>query len=360
MDQTTTIPTFYTAPPTIQGGSRASPAILPGSGAISGGLLRPGAIDQTQFKAMLAAPQAGQTAKQTAEQPLAIPAPKAAQPSLMDGIPTLTPAQFAVLTGGQMDSDPAAQVAEQLEAAQAAAPSQAPVGPLTQISGKPVPQAEPAPQTDEKPAAGTNAAAPTPEESKPAATEVAAQDNPREDPRVVHFKHMPDQDERKALSASGKRWVVDETPGSRKLFFGDDEKFGWDDLADLVNPLQHIPIVAQIYRAVTGDQINGAAELLGALPFGPSSFLTSVADLAVRESTGKDMGSNVVAMLFGHDNTPAGETPGGNAPAVAGLAATPGDAGVASNGVSADAIQTASIQPSPGSDAGRDNGGHDS
>jgi hypothetical protein len=315
-------------------------------------LLRPGAIDQAQFKAMLQAAQTAQAAKQTAQQPLGIPAPQASKPSPVDGIPTLTPAQFALLTGGQEESSPFGTMATPLVSPGLISPAEAAARPATaaqpdsavpptQISGKPAPQAEPQPE------AATTAT----EESKPGSSKVAT----RDDPRVVHFKHMPDQDERKALAASGKRWVVDETPGSRKLFFGDDLKFGWDDLADLVNPLQHIPVVAQIYRAVTGDEINGAAELLGALPFGPSSFFTSVADLAVRESTGKDMGSNVLAMLFGHNEAPAGGAPAGDAPAAGTLAATPGEPGIP-----ADAVQQAAIPQSPAGDFGRDNGGHDS
>ncbi len=139
-----------------------------------------------------------------------------------------------------------------------------------------------------------------PETSDPKTADAGA------DPRVVHFKHLPDQEERKALSASGKRWVVDETPGSRQLFFGADEVFGWDDFVDLINPLQHIPVVAQIYRAVSGDQINGAAELLGALPFGATSTIAAVIDLAVRDTTGQDIGANALALLFGRDRTPDG------------------------------------------------------
>lgn len=129
--------------------------------------------------------------------------------------------------------------------------------------------------------------------------------------------------------------MVDETPGSRKLFFGDDEVFGWDDFVDLINPLQHIPVVAQVYRAVSGDQINGAAELLGALPFGPSGTMAAVMDLMVRDTTGRDIGSNAIALLFGTDQTPDGT-------AVASAAAAPPDI-----------VRTSAINMD------RDNGGHD-
>src|SRR5581483_8364007 len=114
---------------------------------------------------------------------------------------------------------------------------------------------------------------------------------PPSDPNVVHLKDAPDRETQRNLMAQHKRWVVDETPGARQLFFGPDGKFGWDDFLDVINPLQHIPIVAQIYRAVTGDKIYGAAELIGSVPLGPLGIIGTmgtVADLAVKDTTGKD------------------------------------------------------------------------
>jgi hypothetical protein len=131
----------------------------------------------------------------------------------------------------------------------------------------------------------------------------------KSDPDVVHLKSPPDKDQQKDLRMQNKRWVVDETPGARQLFFGADGKFGWDDFLDMINPLQHIPGIAQIYRAVTGDEINGAASLLGAIPFGPLGglgLIASVADLAVKDTTGEDIGGNLQAMLFGKDEAPEG------------------------------------------------------
>jgi hypothetical protein len=131
----------------------------------------------------------------------------------------------------------------------------------------------------------------------------------KSDPNVVHLKSPPDKDQQKDLRMQNKRWVVDETPGARQLFFGADGKFGWDDFLDMINPLQHIPGIAQIYRAVTGDEINGAANLLGAIPFGPlggPALIASVADLAVKDVTGRDIADNLQAMVFGEDKPKAG------------------------------------------------------
>ncbi len=50
------------------------------------------------------------------------------------------------------------------------------------------------------------------------------------------------------------------------MFGGDG--VGFDDLIDMVNPLHHIPIVGQAYRAVTGDTISTGAAMIGGGIFG--------------------------------------------------------------------------------------------
>ena len=54
---------------------------------------------------------------------------------------------------------------------------------------------------------------------------------------------------------------------------GDDTMFGEDgftfaDFVDVINPLQHIPLVSQAYRAITGDEISPGSRLAGATLFG--------------------------------------------------------------------------------------------
>ena len=34
------------------------------------------------------------------------------------------------------------------------------------------------------------------------------------------------------------------------------QDFTFDDFLDIINPLQHLPIVSMIYRAITGDNIG--------------------------------------------------------------------------------------------------------
>ncbi|HEV7371081.1 MAG TPA: hypothetical protein VGO20_18420, partial [Arenibaculum sp.] len=40
------------------------------------------------------------------------------------------------------------------------------------------------------------------------------------------------------------------------------------DLLDVINPLQHIPVVGTIYRALTGDEISTPARVAGGTLYG--------------------------------------------------------------------------------------------
>lgn len=110
------------------------------------------------------------------------------------------------------------------------------------------------------------------------------------------FPRLPDQDERDVLY--GTKWRVVEDPESQMLFLGPDRRFGWDDFADIVNPLQHIPLVNIAYRAMTGDEIYGAARLFD-VGFGPIAGVSTVADLAITSTTGSSMEDQAMAAIFG-------------------------------------------------------------
>jgi hypothetical protein len=96
-------------------------------------------------------------------------------------------------------------------------------------------------------------------------------------------------------------------------------------LADL-NPLQHIPVIGTIYRAITGDEIPEAARNLGSLAVsgimgGPLGLASNLAFLALRKLTGIDIdriGQDLLADIgIGHH----ADRPAGGA-----LAQTPEDA----------------------------------
>ena len=74
-----------------------------------------------------------------------------------------------------------------------------------------------------------------------------------------------------------------------------DTGFSFDDLVDIVNPLQHIPIVGTIYRAITGDTIKDFPKIAGdTLYGGPEGFLSSLADTVFTKITGKSVGDTVL------------------------------------------------------------------
>jgi hypothetical protein len=83
--------------------------------------------------------------------------------------------------------------------------------------------------------------------------------------------------------------------------------FSFHDLLNIVNPLQHIPVISTIYRAVTGDVIKPFEKIAGDLLYGgPVGFVSSLADTIFEKITGKDFGDTVLSLFTGsHDTKPA-------------------------------------------------------
>lgn len=74
------------------------------------------------------------------------------------------------------------------------------------------------------------------------------------------------------------------------------------DFLDVINPLQHIPVVGDIYRYLTGDQIAGPARVAGGALFGgPIGFVAGLANAIVAETSGGSPGELTLATLFGAD-----------------------------------------------------------
>lgn len=82
------------------------------------------------------------------------------------------------------------------------------------------------------------------------------------------------------------------------------------DLLDVVNPLQHLPVVGTLYRAITGDHMGTVEKIAGDTLYGGLwGAVGSIADTAFEAVTGKDFGSTMLAMLTGGDNAPATSKP---------------------------------------------------
>lgn len=79
--------------------------------------------------------------------------------------------------------------------------------------------------------------------------------------------------------------------------FGEDG-FTFGDFLDIINPLQHIPVIGTIYRAITGDTMEAGSEIAGGALFGgPIGALLSVADVAFAADTGKPIDRTMLSWV---------------------------------------------------------------
>lgn len=94
-----------------------------------------------------------------------------------------------------------------------------------------------------------------------------------------------------APSDSSKADIAYETPAESE------SGFGFLDVVDIINPLQHLPVIGTLYRKFTGDVIGPIASVIGGAIFGgPVGAASSLANVAVKESTGRDVGENILAL----------------------------------------------------------------
>ena len=124
--------------------------------------------------------------------------------------------------------------------------------------------------------------------------------------------------------------------------FDDPDGPGFSDLLDLVNPLQHIPIVGSIYREVTGDDRGAVSAVLGGVLLGgPIGLAAAIFELMCQDATGKGFAGNVMA-LFDGESEPTTQV-AESSPAVE----TAAPANTASPAPAVAAIEQAAASPPP-------------
>ena len=117
-------------------------------------------------------------------------------------------------------------------------------------------------------------------------------------------------------------------------------EMSFGDFLDIINPLQHIPLVNTVYREVTGDTIKPSSKVIGGILFGgPLGGMASIANAVVEQAQGKDIGGQIMASL-GFGDEAGGHAPPGTAGATA-VAALPD----AAAGRSAPDVAAAAAQP---------------
>jgi len=95
---------------------------------------------------------------------------------------------------------------------------------------------------------------------------------------------------------------ADQKPQSKSS----DWDFSFHNLLDIINPLEHLPIIGTIYRAITHTHIGIPERIAGdALYGGLWGAVSGVADAAFEAITGKDFGSTVLALFTGHHHNTA-------------------------------------------------------
>ncbi|NQU70145.1 MAG: hypothetical protein HQ514_06325, partial [Rhodospirillales bacterium] len=81
-------------------------------------------------------------------------------------------------------------------------------------------------------------------------------------------------------------------------FWSGDDGLTFSEFLDVINPLQHLPVVSSIYRAVTGDEISLGARLLGGALFGgPLGVLAAGVNAAFEEMSGGNIAEHAVALF---------------------------------------------------------------
>jgi hypothetical protein len=91
---------------------------------------------------------------------------------------------------------------------------------------------------------------------------------------------------------------------AKNCSFWENGNFGFGDLVDIINPLQHLPIVATIYRNMTGDRLGMAPRVIGGALWGRiGGFVAGVVNSLVEWFTGKDIGDHIYAFFFAKPET---------------------------------------------------------
>lgn len=115
-----------------------------------------------------------------------------------------------------------------------------------------------------------------------------------------------------AASKTGEQ-QLEETVASIDDNLFADKQASWLDAIDVVNPLQHIPLVSDYYQEMTGDQIGYLPKIIGGSLFGGIYGLaSSVLDVGVSETTGQSpldlVKTKVLDLVSGDDDASAGQS----------------------------------------------------
>lgn len=100
-----------------------------------------------------------------------------------------------------------------------------------------------------------------------------------------------------------------------KMHVDPPQEFTFGDFIDIINPLQHLPVISLLYREITGDEIKPAMRILGDLAYGgPTGFMFSTATVLFEEISGDDVVGHALALLDGDDDSAGAAAEGAGGP----------------------------------------------
>jgi hypothetical protein len=113
----------------------------------------------------------------------------------------------------------------------------------------------------------------------------------------------------KSTSASGNAPVAGGGSASGKTNDGlklwDGGSFDFHDILDIINPLQHLPIISSIYRSEVKDEIGAVPRILGSMLYGGGvvgaliGAASAIVNVVIEHETGKDLGQHIYTAIFG-------------------------------------------------------------
>ncbi|WP_395452445.1 hypothetical protein ACHMW5_00970 (plasmid) [Azospirillum melinis] len=122
--------------------------------------------------------------------------------------------------------------------------------------------------------------------------------------------NTPAIDRRLAAQAVSPPAAQRKPPAEPEETLADRMSVGFDDLLDVVNPLQQLPVVSSVYREATGESISIPARLAGGFLFGGlPGLIGSAAMVAFEEVTGDSVLGHIGSLLEEGPETAAAEQP---------------------------------------------------
>ncbi len=97
-----------------------------------------------------------------------------------------------------------------------------------------------------------------------------------------------------------------EKPAQKDEPFWGNDGFNFADILDIINPLQHLPIISKFYRQQTDDEASEGSRLLGGVVFGGliggiGGVLSALTNSVIRHETQRDLGDYLIAEITRSD-----------------------------------------------------------